>query len=105
MNTMSFKNQHFAAESEKLYSGDNDSSTTLEGLENFNLEAAQSLGLSDDNIHQGKSRITRWIWLLHGVLLSTSFASFFLAYNVQLSTLNHVKRFSAYCKHIKPSRL
>ena len=102
---MSFKNHHFAAESEKLYSGDNDSSTTLEGLENFNLEAAESLRLGDDNTHQAKSRVTRWIWLLHGVLLSTSFASFFLAYNVQLSTLNHVKRFSAYCEYTMSSRL
>jgi hypothetical protein len=42
--------------------------------------------------------ISNWMWLVHAVLLSLSFSMFAAAYFKPVSTLEHVRHFSAYCE-------
>src|SRR4051794_13680051 len=45
-----------------------------------------------------KAYSPNWMWMVHAVLLSLSFAMFSFSYYTQISTLRHVQQFSAYCK-------
>lgn len=40
-----------------------------------------------------------WIWLVHVLLFLTSFTLFILSTESRNSTLEHVRRFSAWCKY------
>jgi hypothetical protein len=40
-----------------------------------------------------------WIWLVHAVMFSTSITLFILSLGSQSSTLEHVRRFSAWCEY------
>jgi len=53
----------------------------------------------DSRVADVRSRFSmNWIWLVHAVLLTLSFGLFILAYCTRVSTLTHVRQFSAYCK-------
>lgn len=57
--------------------------------------------LEDDEqiIPEPRSRwASKWMVLVHAVLLSLSFTMFVSALFTKASTLEHVKKFSAYCK-------
>ena len=47
----------------------------------------------------------RWIWTLHAALLTLSFTMFVGSYYTRVSTLEYVKKFSAYCElHLRQER-
>lgn len=53
----------------------------------------------EDHTIEPRSRWTsKWMWLVHVTLLSLSFTMFVSALFTKASTLEHVKKFSAYCK-------
>lgn len=43
-------------------------------------------------------KTSRWMWIVHALLLSLSFSMFVSSFFTRASTLQHVKQFSAYCK-------
>lgn len=48
--------------------------------------------------NQPRHYTAKWIWLIHAMLLLFSSTLFAGSYYTRLSTLRHVKQFSAYCK-------
>jgi len=66
--------------------------STSESLGSTLLEDEEDSRLSEPR----KTLNTKWIWLGHVVLLSLSFVMFAGAYFTRISTLRHVKQFSAY---------
>lgn len=55
----------------------------------------------DVRLSQPRRKFTiRWMWLVHAALLSLSFTMFVGAFFTRASTLEHVKKFSAYCEFI-----
>ncbi len=68
------------------------SSTSTSDLTLLEIEEDHRIATSKRNSS------ARWIWVAHGVLLTLSFTMLLAAYNARASTLEHVKRFSAYCE-------
>lgn len=62
------------------------------------LRDEQSYEVNSRIIEQSLRRGGSRIWLIHCVLLLVSFTLFSSAYFTRLSTLRHVKQFSAYCR-------
>jgi len=53
----------------------------------------------DQRLTQPKrSWSSRWMWMVHAVLLSLSFTMFVSSWFTRASTLDYVKTYSAYCK-------
>jgi hypothetical protein len=72
------------------------------GPRRSSTSTSDSTLLEDDEDHiipEPRSRWTsKWMVLVHAVLLSLSFSMFVSALFMKASTLEHVKKFSAYCK-------
>jgi hypothetical protein len=53
----------------------------------------------DSRITERQSQFSiNWMWMVHVVLLTLSFALFISAYFTRVSTLAHVQYFSSYCE-------
>jgi hypothetical protein len=46
---------------------------------------------------QPKARTPRWMWITHAALLGLSLTMFVSSWFARVSTLDHVRQFSAYC--------
>lgn len=77
-----------------------ESSSTLGDLDHLELplKSVKSSRFCGTYQVPGGLPSSRWLWLIHGVLLMTSCTLFALAMTVRSSTLEHVRRFSAWCK-------
>jgi hypothetical protein len=64
-------------------------------LSSSSLDATLSY---DEPFEKRRSSILKWIWVIHAVLLSVSSTMFAAAYFKPVSTLEHVRHFSAYCQ-------
>jgi hypothetical protein len=67
------------------------------------ISTSDSTLLCDDvskSSEQRRRSDSRWMWLVHTVLLSLSFTMFTAAYFKPVSTLEHVRHFSAYCEFV-----
>jgi hypothetical protein len=77
-----------------------DSSSTLGDLDDLEVPIqSQYCGVLGRHPTAFHSLVTsRWLWLIHGILLMVSCTILALAINLRSSTLQHVRQFSAWCK-------
>jgi hypothetical protein len=67
------------------------------------ISTSDSTLLCDEDAKSSEQRRrsdSKWMWLVHAVLLSLSFTMFSAAYFKPVSTLEHVRHFSAYCEFV-----
>lgn len=91
LDTMSLPKYQPVFEDDEKYHID----TTSHGRSSSSLTEATLL--CDESCGRKMAPASKWIWVLHAVLLSVSSMMFAATYFKPVSTLEHVRQFSAYC--------
>ena len=77
-----------------------ESSSTLGDLDDLEVPTSTGENPFCQNVHSAQHKLlaSRWIWLVHAVLLMVSCTFFALAASLRSTTLEHVRQFSTWCK-------
>ncbi|KIW21137.1 hypothetical protein PV08_01717 [Exophiala spinifera] len=95
---MDYKYQSLSPIPEKRRAESFESASTLEGLEDLDNSIVSTPNvLCCPNLNNSNSiAASKWLWLIHGVVLMTSCTILALAVSMRSSTLEHVRQFSAW---------
>lgn len=69
------------------------------GRTSISLSEPTLLDEEEHRVSQPKARTPRWMWITHAALLGLSLTMFVSSWFARVSTLDHVRQFSAYCEN------